>query len=174
MAPGLSTASYALLGLLAIRDMSGYDIKAFADGSLRHFWAISYGQIYPELRQLEELGLVESEEAAVGGRRRTIYRPTARGREELETWLAEPVESAMEVRDELLLRFFLSDQATVEDRERLLQTMAKRHQDMARKLVNHRLAAAGHADNARLEVLDFGIALHQFCGGWFGRLLEEG
>jgi PadR family transcriptional regulator AphA len=174
MAPGLSTSSYALLGLLAISEMSGYDLKAFADRSLRHFWAVSYGQIYPELRQLEQLGLVESEEAAVGGRRRTLYRITARGREELEEWLAEPVEVAMEVRDELLLRFFLSDEGSAEDRERLLQAMVRRHEDMARKLAGHRPVLAGKGDSARLQVLDFGVAFHEFCAGWFDRLRKEG
>ena len=95
MPAGLNNNSYALLGLLATRPMSGYDIKALADHSVRHFWAISYGQIYPELRQLEELALVTSKEAAVGGRQRTVYLATPRGREALEARLGEPVESTM-------------------------------------------------------------------------------
>jgi DNA-binding PadR family transcriptional regulator len=175
MAAALTNTSYALLGLLAIREMSGYDIKAFADDTVRHFWAVSYGQIYPELRQLEELGLVESEEAGVGGRRRTVYRPTQRGLEELEGWLGEPVEAPMEVRDELLLRFFFSDHGAPEHRERLLQAMVKRHQDMASKLADHRPAVARHGQSAKLEVLDFGVAFHQFCADWFRqRRREEG
>jgi DNA-binding PadR family transcriptional regulator len=153
--------------------MSGYDIKTFADESVRHFWAVSYGQIYPELRQLEELGLVESEEAAVGGRRRTVYRPTQRGLEELEGWLGEPVEASMEVRDELLLRFFFSDHGAPEDRDRLLQAMVKRHQEMARKMAAHRPVAARHGQSAKLEVLDFGIAFHRFCADWFRQLIGK-
>src|ERR1700737_1070592 len=78
MSPGLTNSSYALLGLLAIREMSGYDIKAFADDTLRHFWAISYGQIYPELRQLEELGLVGAR-GAPGRRPRPRVFPAAPG-----------------------------------------------------------------------------------------------
>ena len=42
-----------ILGLLAVRPLSGYDIKAIVDRSTRFFWAASYGQIYPELRRLE-------------------------------------------------------------------------------------------------------------------------
>lgn len=166
MTPGLTNTSYALLGMLATREMSGYDIKAFADETVRHFWAISYGQIYPELRQLEQLGLVESQEAAVGGRRRTVYRPTERGREELEAWLGEPVEATMEIRDELLLRFFFSEHGTPEDRERLLLAMVKRHRDMSRKLTAHRPQAARHGESTKLEVLDFGVAFHEFCADW--------
>lgn len=173
MSLGLTNSSYALLGLLATREMSGYDIKAFADDTLRHFWAISYGQIYPELRQLEELGLVEAQEASVGGRRRTVYRPTRRGREELEGWLGEPVEASMEVRDEMLLRFFFSDHGSPQDRQRLLEAMVKRHQGMERKLADHRPLVARHGESAKLEVLDFGVALHRFCADWFQQRLRK-
>jgi DNA-binding PadR family transcriptional regulator len=177
MAEGLTNNSYALLGLLATHPMSGYDIKAFADYTVRHFWAISYGQIYPELKQLAELGLVSSEEAAVGGRPRTVYHATPQGLEALEAWLAEPGTASMEVRDEMLLRIFFSDQGQVEDRERLLRAMVKRHQEVADRLADHRPQAASHGQTSRLEVLDFGIAFHRFCADWFTRKLrsaEEG
>ena len=60
--------AYVILGMLAWRPMSGYDIKATVDRSTRLFWAASYGQIYPELRRLAEAGLVEGEaESGVGG-----------------------------------------------------------------------------------------------------------
>jgi DNA-binding PadR family transcriptional regulator len=175
MAVTLTNTSYALLGLLTTHEMSGYEIKAFADHTVRHFWAVSYGQIYPELRQLEQLGLVESYDAAVGGRRRTIYRPTKSGTEALEAWLAEPVEASMELRDELLLRLFFSDQGDPEDRKRLLGAIVKRHEDMARKLTDHRPQAARHGQTTKLEVLDFGVAFHEFCAAWFQqRLGKEG
>ena len=173
MAAGLNNNSYALLGLLATRPMSGYDIKAFADHSVRHFWAISYGQIYPELRQLEELALVTSEGAAVGGRQRTVYQATPRGREALEAWLGEPVESTMEVRDEMLLRIFFSDQGDPKDRERLLRAIVKRHRETAARLVEHRPKAASHGPSSRLGVLDFGVAFHTFCADWFSKQLRS-
>jgi DNA-binding PadR family transcriptional regulator len=177
MAAGLSNNSYALLGLLATHPMSGYDIKAFADFTVRHFWAISYGQIYPELKQLEELGLVSSEEAAVGGRQRTVYHPTPQGLEALEAWLAEPATASMEVRDEILLRIFFSDLGAPKDRERLLRAMVKRHREVADRLAEHRPLAASHGQTSRLEVLDFGVAFHRFCADWFSKKLrssEEG
>ena len=172
MAAALSNNSYAILGMVALRPMSGYDIKAFADETVRHFWAVSYGQIYPELKQLEELELVSSEEAAVGGRQRTVYQATTRGREALEAWLSEPVESPMEVRDEMLLRVFFSDHGDPKDRERLLRATVKRHQDAAARLGDHRPKAASHGPSCRLEVLDFGIAFHRFCADWFSKQLR--
>ena len=52
-----------ILGLLSLGPRSGYDIKTVVDRSTRFFWAASYGQIYPELRRLEDEGLIEGEDA---------------------------------------------------------------------------------------------------------------
>ena len=49
-----SRSRYAVLGALTIAPMSGYDLRAFFDQSVRFFWNESYGQIYPELRRLRE------------------------------------------------------------------------------------------------------------------------
>jgi DNA-binding PadR family transcriptional regulator len=79
----LTHTSYVILGLLYERPGSGYDIKQTADHSTRHFWAISFGQIYPELKRLTEEGLVEVEESPTGSRQRNVYRITDAGREAL-------------------------------------------------------------------------------------------
>src|SRR2546421_362366 len=56
----LSPTGRVVLGMLALGNRTGYDIKQVVDKSTRHFWAASYGQIYPELRRLEDQGLVRS------------------------------------------------------------------------------------------------------------------
>ena len=76
-----------VLGLLSLGPRSGYDIKTVVDRSTRFFWAASYGQIYPELRRLEEDGLIEGENAPRGGRGRRVYKLTKAGREALTEWL---------------------------------------------------------------------------------------
>ena len=78
---------------------SGYEIKALVDDTTRFFWAASYGQIYPELKRLSELGLVEGIDAPRGGRRRTVYAITADGEEELRSWLRQPP-TTYEMREE--------------------------------------------------------------------------
>ena len=52
--------AYALLGLLSFdRELSGYDLKKWADSSLRFFyWSPATSQIYVELKRLEKLGFV--------------------------------------------------------------------------------------------------------------------
>ena len=80
----LSKTSYVILGMLRTRAHTGYEIKALVDDSTRFFWAASYGQIYPELKRLEEAGLVEGESVPQDGRRRRAYSLTAAGREALQ------------------------------------------------------------------------------------------
>jgi PadR family transcriptional regulator, regulatory protein AphA len=103
-----TAVTWAVLGLLGIKPMSGYDIKAAVDRTIRHFWAASYGQIYPELKRLEEAGWIAGKDADRGGRTRRVYRITAAGRRQLEGWL-HGYETRLEMRDESLLRLFFAD-----------------------------------------------------------------
>jgi DNA-binding PadR family transcriptional regulator len=103
-----TAVTWAVLGLLAIRPMSGYDIKGAVDRTIRHFWAASYGQIYPELKRLEEAGWIAGKDADRGGRSRRVYRITAAGRRQLDGWL-HGYETRIEMRDESLLRLFFAD-----------------------------------------------------------------
>jgi PadR family transcriptional regulator AphA len=110
----LTATGRVILGMLGLGKETGYDIKQFVDKSTRHFWAASYGQIYPELRRLEEGGLVRSQSEPSGGRARTVYRLTEVGRGALNRWLTSTPEPLYELRDEGMLKLFFSDLA---DRE---------------------------------------------------------
>src|SRR3954464_9663877 len=97
--------TWAVLGLIASKPRSGYDIKRIVDRTIRHFWAASYGQIYPELKRLEAAGWIPGQEGARRGPARRVYRITAEGRRALQDWL-HGVETRIELRDESLLRLF--------------------------------------------------------------------
>ena len=103
-----TAVTWAVLGLLGMKPMSGYDIKRAVDRTIRHFWAASYGQIYPELKRLEEAGWISGKDASQGERARRIYKLTAQGGRELEAWL-HGYETRIEMRDESLLRLFFAD-----------------------------------------------------------------
>ncbi len=108
-----TAVTWAVLGLVASKPRSGYDIKRIVDRSVRHFWAASYGQIYPELRRLEELGWIAGDDVPNGGRARRVYRITPAGRQALDGWFVG-TETHMEIRDESLLRLFFADNLPVE------------------------------------------------------------
>src|SRR3954462_9434905 len=100
-----TAVTWVLLGLVALKPRRGYDIKRIVDRSVRHFWAASYGQIYPELRRLEEAGWIAGDDVPNGGRARRVYAITPAGRQALDGWFVG-METHMEIRDESLLRLF--------------------------------------------------------------------
>ena len=105
-----ATTPKAVLGLLSICPMSGYDIRQLAQWFIGHFWTESYGQIYPALRQLDEDGLAEKKtERHKGKPDRHIYSLTEKGREDLRTWLRVPPEDEVP-RNALLLKLFFGGQ----------------------------------------------------------------
>ena len=109
---------YAVLGALTVEPMSGYDLKRFFEQGVSFFWAESYGQIYPILKQLKAEGLIvgvgderAGAKARAGGAahpRRAVYAVTPAGREALATWLAEPAEPQAGRRLEILLKLFFA------------------------------------------------------------------
>ena len=110
----MNKTRFAVLGLLSIRPMSGYDLKQVIESSTRNFWSESYGQIYPVLRELTAGGLtVREDDRKETGRARHVYSLTPQGRDELHRWLTSPVER-QQVRNELLLKLFFGAQVPVE------------------------------------------------------------
>jgi PadR family transcriptional regulator, regulatory protein AphA len=107
--PDLTPTGRVILGMLALGVTSGYDIKQLVDKSTRHFWAASYGQIYPELKRLEDQGLVRGRSEPTGGRARSVYELTQAGRDALRSWLTSDAELVYELRDEGMLKLFFSD-----------------------------------------------------------------
>jgi DNA-binding PadR family transcriptional regulator len=94
--------------------MSGYDMKKLVDYALSHFWNVSYGRLYPTLKELEADGLVSSLTQKQRGKPdRIVYTITDRGRQALEEWLSEPSGPAR-VRNEMLLKLFFGHNVTVE------------------------------------------------------------
>jgi DNA-binding PadR family transcriptional regulator len=126
----LGPASYLVLGITAVRGpTTPYELKRFVQMSIGHFWPFPHTQLYAEPARLAEAGLLD-ETREEGGRRRRHYAITAAGRERLDAWLLEPVESPTEFRDLGLLKLFfceLSEPAQVVElaREQLAAHRAK-------------------------------------------------
>jgi DNA-binding PadR family transcriptional regulator len=169
----LGPTSYVILGILGLGPHSGYDIKQLADLSTRHFWATSYGQIYPELKRLTESGLIKPKDASQGARQRTLYSITAKGHEMLRTWVSDPVIQNLEVRDEMLLKLFFADEMSQKEAKTHLDAMVRRHKQVAAGLREHEGLAQGQPHPMKYEVLKFGIAFHEWCADWFGNLARD-
>ena len=171
----LSATAKVILGMLAQRPRSGYEIKSLVEHSTRYFWTASYGQIYPELRRLAEAGLIEGTDSPTGGRRRTIYELTRAGRHALDEWHELPPE-VFEYRDEALLKlFFAGAVAPARAAE-----IARHRAEMARETADEMLEVEARAegkDQPAYVVLRFGIDFNEFIAEWFERqalAFEEG
>lgn len=103
---------YVILGLLNEEHLSGYEIKRIIDTRLSFFWSESFGQIYPQLKELEIEGLiVASDQADENSKASKKYMITEQGKEALQQWLAIPVEKEI-IRYEVLLKLYFSDAAS--------------------------------------------------------------
>jgi DNA-binding PadR family transcriptional regulator len=163
--PSLTPTGRVILGMIAFGKQTGYDIKQLVDKSTRHFWSASYGQIYPELRRLEENGLISGQAEPTGGRARTVYTLTPAGHAALADWLEPEPEPLLEVRDEGMLRLFFSDAATPEQRIGNLRAMGDMHRRTLAQLESLHHTATAMPTGPHLT-LELGIGLHRWWAQW--------
>lgn len=107
----LPTTSYALLGLLSLRDWSTYELAQQAQRSLRLMWPVAERQLYEQPKLLVRHGLARARKEATGARPRTVYAITPAGRRALTAWLAT-TDGAFRVQSEMLLRLLFAEQGT--------------------------------------------------------------
>lgn len=131
-----SPHTFGLLGMLAVRSWSSYELTHQVRRSLRFIWQTSEGHLYREQARLVKLGWASVEEEPAGRRTRKRYSITDEGRTALTEWLAtEPMEPSFQV--EGIVRTFFADQGSP---AQLVATME---------------ATAGHARAMRDEMLGF-------------------
>jgi DNA-binding PadR family transcriptional regulator len=110
MQTSTSPATFGLLGLLASRSWTGYELTSQVRRSLRFVWPVSEAHLYREQRKLVALGWATCVEESVGRRTRKRYTITPAGRGALTSWLeSEPEEPQLHI--EGLLRVFNADRA---------------------------------------------------------------
>src|SRR5262245_29519827 len=104
----LALNDWVVLGLLAEHEQHGFAIsrELGEDGSLGRTWTVRRSLVYRAIDHLLALGLIEPVRTEDGdhGPRRTVMRPTRRGRARLRAWLQTPVEHLRDVRSELLVK----------------------------------------------------------------------
>jgi DNA-binding PadR family transcriptional regulator len=166
----LSPTARVILGLIRLGARTGYDIKQTIEVSTRFFWNASYGQIYPELRRLEQLGLVESEPDLGSGRKRTLYKLTPAGEEALHAWLTGPGD-LFDMRDEALLKLFFGDLLAPEE---VLANLRRRRASFERVLELFRsIEARGpetqHGYVYPRKTLEFGIEFVRWMIDWYAQ-----
>lgn len=115
---------YALLAILRVGPLSGYDLQKQFSQSVGHVWHAPDSQIYPELRKMAADGLVEGEDQVRGARgTRRVYHVTPEGDQAFIEWMATPLDY-QRVRDPAHLRAAYLESASPESaRDFLLRHM---------------------------------------------------
>lgn len=126
-------ATYGLLGLLATRSWTGYELTQQVQRSLRFTWPTSEGHLYREQKRLVALGWATVEDDPVGARTRNRYTITDAGRRALREWLAtDPEEPHLQI--EGLLRTFFADRGSPDDLVSSMRVTAERARSMLGEL----------------------------------------
>lgn len=140
----LTTSSYAVLGLLAIRPWAGYELTQQASRSLRFAWPKSERLLYAEPKKLVEHGLAAAHQESVGQRNRTVYTITDAGRTALQGWMSTSPEPPV-LEAESLVRLLFAENGSVDDLVAALDHMAA---DAAEKYEQVATINAAYLDGA--------------------------
>lgn len=154
---------FALLALLSVDAMTGYDLHKRFDSSVGHVWYAPDSQIYPELRKMEADGVVTAREVPWGtkGTKRE-YHVTEAGRDALRAWMNTTLPYAR-FRDAMHLKSAYFEWAEPEAaRSQLRAHIAHYESERAQwqdqidqidsgtsPMLNRRLAVTADADKAR-------------------------
>lgn len=150
----VSPATFALLGLLATRSWTGYELTQQVSRSTRYAWPTSESHLYREQKRLADLGWVEVEQEQVGERTRKRYAITEAGHQAFREWLTtEPEEPQFHV--EGILRAFYADRGEVADLVASLEATGEMARAMQKELVG--FASEYLEEGGPLAMLEAGI-----------------
>jgi PadR family transcriptional regulator AphA len=142
----LTPSAYAVLGLLARRPSSGYELGTRAAASIDNFWPLTRTHIYGELAKLEALGYIVGVEVVqehLPDKR--VYSVTPQGARALDAWLDNPDPGVPRPRQPMLVKLFFGERVAPEQAAALLTRY--RSQVLAHR---DRLVAAAAADAAAI------------------------
>lgn len=169
----LTGTARLLLGMIAIKGRrTGYDIKRLVEVSTRFFWAASPGQIYPELKHLESVGLLTRSEEPQGGRARNVYSVTEKGGEHLHEWLTGSDDLVFEHRNEALLKLFFADGLAPTDQIEVVRAMRRKHETI---LDGIRKATPPYRADRKFGYIawQYGLGMHGWVVEWCKQLERD-
>jgi DNA-binding PadR family transcriptional regulator len=110
----MTTTTFAILGLLAVKPWTTHELVQQVDRSLRRIWPRAQSKLYEEPKKLVAHGFARATDDSVGRRRRTRYTITAKGRRALAAWLAQPGDGPV-LECEQLVKIHFADSGTKAD-----------------------------------------------------------
>ena len=173
----ISTLSLAVLGLIAQKPHSGYDLrKVFSTTPLGHF-SSSPGAIYPALKRIEKSGWVcGSIDNKKTLRPKMVYRITKKGKDVLKQHLLQTVtrDDVIWRMDDLKLRFSFMD--NVVGRKKTLQFLKEfmiEVESYHRSLQEYLQDVKGDISTCGKLAMENGIETYKMNAKWIKRAIQE-
>ena len=141
--PGeLTTTSYAILGLLAVRPWTTYELAQQMGRALGQFWPRAESKLYEEPKKLVAHGLARASAEQVGRRPRTVYTITPKGRRALAKWVPKPGAGPV-LEFEALVKVFFAEHGSKAD---LLATIERVRDEVAERAAQGVEISRGYLD----------------------------
>lgn len=164
----MASIHFAVLGMVRLRPMTGYEIKLAYQKGPANFMPISFGQIYPVLARLEKEKMVRQDKTP-GSRGSIRYSITRSGKDAMGKWLFSPGDANNY--KELLLRLFFASPAELGGLRGHVETLRNqeqaelRHFDDTRKWLDHAQAGNPHLPIWKL-IMEYGVMQNEFRVRW--------
>jgi DNA-binding PadR family transcriptional regulator len=164
----------AVLGLLHEAPLHGYELRKRLSGLFGPVRRISYGSLYPCLKDLVAEGLLAEDETAsvsgVGKRGRTVYKLTADGKERLQEQLGDHGPAAWE--DESFgVRLALFSQTDADVRLKILEGRRSRLEERREKVTSALSRTREALDRYTLELQQHGLESVEREVRWLNELI---
>ena len=130
MSAELTTTSYGILGLLALRPWTTYELAQQMDRALGRFWPRTRSKLYEEPKKLVALGLARAAPGRVGNRPRTVYTITPKGRRALAAWMPQRGEGPV-LEFEQLVKVFYAEHGSKGDLLATLESVREWSEDQS-------------------------------------------
>jgi DNA-binding PadR family transcriptional regulator len=149
----------ALLGLLAVQPMHGYDLKVTLDRTLGGVTRFNVGQVYTALNKLDKDGFIAGERVARDEKgETTVFHLTAQGTEALRQWFASPVDK-VDLRDELFMKLVLARRSGQAETAAIVRIQRAGMLGAIQELVRLRELSEGQNDTETVLLIE-GALLH--------------
>jgi DNA-binding PadR family transcriptional regulator len=164
----------AVLGLLHESPLHGYELRKRLSGLFGPVRRISYGSLYPCLKDLVAEGLLAEDETAsvtgVGKRGRTVYKLTAEGKERLQEQLGDHGPAAWED-DSFGVRLAFFAQTDADVRLKILEGRRTRLEERREKVTSGLSRTREKLDRYTLELQQHGLESVEREVRWLNELI---
>ena len=166
----------AVLGLLHESPLHGYELRKRVNGLLGPLRPISYGSLYPCLKEMVAEALIatddEASQAGVGRRSRIVYKLTAEGKERLQDQLADHGPAAWED-DSFGVRLAFFGQTDAEVRLKILEGRRSRLEERQAKVTSALSRTREKLDRYTLELQKHGLESVEREVRWLEELITK-